>query len=484
MTHKHPSLNRRTKIIITLGPATDNLAMMENLIDAGISLVRLNFSHGSHAEHLKRMELVRQASANKKCIIGILADLQGPKIRVANFKNKKVELKNGAQFILDAGMDDESGDENSVGIDYKNLPNDVKKDDILLLDDGRITLRVLEIKDKKIITQVEAGGELSNHKGINRQGGGLSAPALTEKDIEDLQFVLKHNVDYVAISFVRHAQDVMQAKHLIDAYKGNAGVIAKIERVEAIKNIDEIIMASDGVMVARGDLAVEIGDAEVPPAQKHIIHRARILDKPVITATQMMESMIYSNVPTRAEVSDVANAVLDNTDAVMLSAETAVGKYPIEVVRAMSRACVASEKQPRSHVSRHRMECEFKRVDEAIAMATMYTANHLDIKAIISLTESGGTTLWMSRIRSAIPIYGLSRFDKALGRMTLYRGVYPIKFDPTQYTRDEVNVKAVEMMQTQHVLNKTDLVILTKGDHMGVGGGSNAMKILQVGNVL
>lgn len=484
MTHKHPALARRTKIIITLGPATDDLAVMEALIDAGINLVRLNFSHGSHDEHLKRIELVRKAIKNKKRIIGILADLQGPKIRVANFKNKKIELKNGVQFILDAGLDDNAGDESSVGIDYKNLPNDVRKSDILLLDDGRITLRVLEIQGKKIITRVEAGGELSNHKGINRQGGGLSAPALTEKDIDDLQFALKQQVDYVAISFVRHAEDVMQAKQLIEKYKGSAGVIAKIERVEAIKNIDEIIMASDGVMVARGDLAVEIGDAEVPPAQKHIIHRARILDKPVITATQMMESMIHSNVPTRAEMSDVANAVLDNTDAVMLSAETAVGHYPIEAVAAMSRACVASEKQPRSHISRHRMECQFKRVDEAIAMATMYTANHLEIKAIASLTESGGTPLWMSRIRSAIPIYGLSRFDKALGRMTLYRGVYPTKFDPTQYTREEVNGKAVEMMQTQHVLNKSDLVILTKGDHMGVGGGSNAMKILQVGNVI
>lgn len=484
MTHKHPALARRTKIIITLGPATDDLAVMEELIDAGINLVRLNFSHGSHAEHLERMNLVRQAATNKNRIVGILADLQGPKIRVANFKNKKIELKNGAEFILDAAMDDNAGDENSVGIDYKNLPNDVKNGDILLLDDGRITLRVLEIKAKKIITRVEAGGELSNHKGINRQGGGLSAPALTEKDIEDLQFVLKQNVDYVAISFVRHAQDVIQAKQLIERYQGQAGVIAKIERVEAIKNIDEIIGASDGVMVARGDLAVEIGDAEVPPAQKNIIHRARILDKPVITATQMMESMIYSNVPTRAEVSDVANAVLDNTDAVMLSAETAVGKYPVEVVKAMSRACVASEKQPSAHISRHRMECQFHRVDEAIAMATMYTANHLNIKAIISLTESGGTTLWMSRIRTAIPIYGLSRFDKALGRMTLYRGVYPIKFDPTQYTRDEVNLKAVETMQSQHALNKSDLVILTKGDHMGVGGGSNAMKILQVGSVV
>lgn len=478
------SLKRRTKIIATLGPATDTLKVMEEMIEAGINLVRLNFSHGSHQEHLKRIELVRTAAKNKKRVIGILADLQGPKIRVASFKNKKIELEDGDHFILDAELDEKAGDKKAVGIDYKSLPQDVSPGDILLLDDGRIELSVDKVFGSKIHCTVRSGGVLSNHKGINRKGGGLSAPALTEKDIDDLQFALKQDVDYVAISFVRCGEDVMRAKHLIDGYKGSAGVIAKIERVEAVQNIDEIIRASDGVMVARGDLAVEIGDAEVPPVQKMIIHRARALDKPVITATQMMESMITSSVPTRAEVSDVANAVLDNTDAVMLSAESAVGDNPVLVVDAMSRACMASEKQPRSHTSRHRMECHFERVDEAIAMATMYTANHLDIKAIISLTESGGTALWMSRIRTAIPIYGLSRFKKTLGRMTLYRGVYPLSFDPTKYTREEVNRKAVEVMQKRHMLKPGDLVVLTKGDHMGIGGGSNAMKILQVGNVV
>lgn len=310
---------------------------------------------------------------------------------------------------------------------------------------------------------------------------------MTEKDIEDLKFVVNLNVDYIAISFPRDAEDVLKAKHLIQGYKVKADVIAKIERAEAVKNIDAIIEASDGVMVARGDLAVEIGDAQVPLVQKDIIHRVRSLDKPVIIATQMMESMIHAAVPTRAEVSDVANAVLDNTDAIMLSAETAVGDYPVLAVGAMARTCLASELQPRSHTSRHRVECCFKRIDEAIAMATMYTANHLDIKAIVALTESGITPLWMSRIRTAIPIYGLSRFDKSLGRMTLYRGVYPIKFDPTQYSREEVNIvniKAIEVMEKQGLLKKGDLVILTKGDHMGVGGGSNAMKILTVGKIV
>lgn len=476
-------MQRRTKIIATLGPATDDPLKMEQIIDAGVDLVRLNFSHDVHEKHQKRIEMVREVAKKKDRVIGILADLQGPKIRVANFKQNKIILKEGAEFILDAELGDNDGTEAMVGIDYKNLPNDVSAGDVLLLDDGRIKLTVNRVQQKKIFCNVVVGGVLSNHKGINRLGGGLSAESLTQKDIDDLQFVLKLNVDYIAISFPRHAEDILKAKHLIEAFKGNAGVIAKIERAEAVKNIDAIVAESDGVMVARGDLAVEIGDAEVPLVQKEIIHRARSLDKPVIIATQMMESMITNSVPTRAEVSDVANAVLDNTDAVMLSAETAVGQFPELAVAAMARTCVVAEKQPRSHVSRHRVELKFQRVDEAIAMATMYTANHLAISAIIALTESGATPLWMSRIRTAIPIYGLSRSLKTLGRMTLYRGVYPIAFDPTQCNRDEVNRKAIEIMREREWLKQDDLVILTKGDHMGVGGGSNALKILVVGQV-
>lgn len=477
-------MRRHTKIIATLGPATDDPEVMEAIIEEGVNLVRLNFSHGPHSEHKKRIDLVRAVAKKLNRVIGILADLQGPKIRVAKFKTGKIQLKKGDIFALDASLSDDAGDQNVVGIDYKKLPHDVNAGDILLLDDGRLRFQVKSIVADRIECEVEVGGILSNHKGINRQGGGLTAEALTEKDIEDLKFALSQNVDYIAISFPRNAADILKAKHLIEAYRGDAGVIAKIERTEAVKNIDSIIEASDGVMIARGDLAVEIGDAEVPVVQKDIIHRARSLDKPVITATQMMESMIHSSVPTRAEMSDVANAVLDNTDAVMLSAETAVGEHPILVVRAMARACVVAEQAPRSRISRHREESRFHRIDEAIAMATMYTANHLDIKGIVALTESGATTLWMSRIRTGIAIYGLSRYEKALGRMTLYRGVYPISFDPTKCSRDEVNPRAIDVLWQQGVFNQGDLVILTKGDHMGVGGGSNAMKIVQVGRVV
>ncbi len=485
MTITNHHLKRRTKIIATLGPATDSSDMMEKIIEAGVDLVRLNFSHGNHEEHKKRIELTRAAAAKLNRVVGILGDLQGPKIRVANFAAGKVTLKEGDTFTLDATLDDDSGDEHAVGIDYKELPHDVNQGDVLLLDDGRLKMTVQQVIDcKQIECCVDVGGVLSNHKGINRQGGGLSAAALTDKDMEDLRFAVSQQVDYIAVSFPRNAEDILKARHLIEAYKGTADVIAKIERAEAVENIDAIIEASGGVMVARGDLAVEIGDAEVPLVQKDIIHRARSLDKPVITATQMMESMIQSTVPTRAEVSDVANAVLDNTDAVMLSAETAVGAHPQLVVEAMARACRVSEKGPRSQKSRHRVECRFHRIDEAIAMATMYTANHLDIRAIIALTESGATALWMSRIRTGIPIYGLSRYPKALGKMTLYRAVYPIQFDPTKCTRDEVNPKTIEVMKEHGVLEDGDLVILTKGDYMGVGGGSNAMKIIRVGEAV
>lgn len=484
MNKRNQHALRRTKIIATLGPATDHKEILQNIIREGVDIVRLNFSHNGHEKHQKRIEMVREAAEKEGRAIGILADLQGPKIRIAEFQNGKITLNPKDIFVLDASLPHDAGTQKSVGIDYKNLPKDVNSGDVLLLDDGKLRLRVEHVSGDKITCRVEVGGILSNHKGINRQGGGLSAESLTEKDVDDLKFVLSLNVDYVAISFPRDATDVLKAKHLIEAYKGHAGVIAKIERTEAVQDIDEIIEASDGVMVARGDLAVEIGDAEVPLVQKDIIHRARSLDKPVIIATQMLETMIHNTVPTRAEVSDVANAVLDNADAVMLSAESAVGEYPVLAVETMARVCQAAESQPLFHTSKHRVECRFNRIDEAIAMATMYTANHLDIKAIIALTESGATPLWMSRIRTAIPIFGLSRFQKTIGRMTLYRGVYPVFFDPTTCDRNEVNRKATEALEKEGYIKKGDLVILTKGDFMGVVGGSNALKILTVGKVV
>ncbi len=476
MTVKH----RRTKIVVTLGPALDSPAIMSQVFDAGANVFRANFSHGTALDHKKRITLVRSVAKEKGVEVAIFADLQGPKIRIARFKDGKILLQNGQDFVLDADLGDQAGDEHTVGIDYKKLPSDVFAHDKLLLDDGRLVFTVKSVKGSKIFCHVDVGGVLSNNKGINRLGGGLTADALTQKDMEDLKSAVSMDVDYIAVSFPRNADDIHRARHLLKAAGSSAGIIAKIERKEALDTLEEIIEASDAIMVARGDLGVEIGDGELPAAQKEIIHKTRMLNKPVITATQMMESMITNSIPTRAEVFDVANAVLDGTDAVMLSAETATGAYPVAVIEAMSRICLAAENQPRAKISRHRVDKQFEYVDEAIAMATMYTANHLDIRAILCLTESGSTPLWMSRIRSGIPIYGLSRNIKARRKMALYRGVYPVQFDAMQCDRSHVNALAVGEIKSRGFIKKGDLVIITKGDLMGVHGCTNAMKIYQV----
>lgn len=477
-------LHRRTKILATLGPATDDPVVMTELIKAGVNCVRLNFSHGTHADHESRVHLVRKISQSLGCVVGILGDLQGPKIRIARFQSGEVVLQVGQRFVLDAEMDPDEGTSAAVGIDYKQLPKDVSAGDTLLLDDGRLSLVVETVDGTRVVCEVMQGGPLSNHKGINKQGGGLTAPALTDKDREDLAFAVSLKMDYIALSFPRSAQDVMVARTLVEKMEGQCAIIAKIERSEAVAGLKDIIVASDGVMVARGDLAVEIGDAQVPMVQKNIIASARALNKPVIIATQMMESMIHSPVPTRAEVSDVANAVLDHADAVMCSAETATGEFPVETVRAMDRVCQVVEQQPTTQQSKHRVECQFSRVDEAIAMATMYTANHYPVRAVIALTESGMTPLWMSRIRTGLPIYGLSRFSASLGCMTLYRGVYPIFFDVTQCQTDNVNQAVIRLLSDLQLLQENDTVILTKGDHLGERGGSNAMKIIAVSDVV
>jgi len=472
---------RRTKILVTLGPACSDYDTLKAMIQAGVNMIRLNFSHGDYAEHQQRLENVRRASYDLNGHVGILADLQGPKIRIGQFQNGGVELQEGQNFTLNVDLGDSKGDENQVGINYPGLVNDVQADDILLLADGLIELKVISVQDKRIDTQVLVGGELTDAKGINRRGGGLSAATLTEKDERDLQRAVDMGVDFIALSFVRDVEDIHTARTLISHAGGSCGLVAKIERTEALDSLDDIITASDGVMIARGDLALEIGEAEVPGLQKHIINRSRALDRPVITATQMMESMIHASMPTRAEVSDVANAVLDGTDAVMLSAETATGDHPVQVIKAMVRSCVGAEKNPRTRVSGHRVECWFERMDEAIAMAAMYTANHMPIKAIIALTESGATPLWMSRIRSGIPIFGLSRHTRSRGRMTLYRGVYPVPFDVTTVQRSEVNIQALNALKAYQYIQDGDWVLLTKGDYMGVLGGTNAMKIIEVG---
>ena len=475
---------RRTKIIATLGPATESIEVLDQLVKAGVDVVRLNFSHGSAEEHQARADLIRQVAKQNGRSIGVLVDLQGPKIRTQRFKNGSVNLAIGADFCLDAALAVNDGDEQAVGITYDQLPNDVKPEDELVLDDGRIVLKVKEIDGSKIHTIVLVGGKLSDNKGINLKGGGLSADALTEKDKEDILTAALIEADYLAISFPRNAGDVKQARTLLRQAGGHGCIVSKIERAEALENIEAIIEASDVIMIARGDLGVEIGDDHLPAVQKRLIKMARDMNRVVITATQMMESMRESPIPTRAEVFDVANAVLDGTDAVMLSAETATGHYPVETVASMSRICSNAEQQAAALRSHHRIDTTFRAVDEAIAMATMYTANHLGVRAIASLTESGSTALWMSRISSGIPIYALSTHESTQRKVSMYRGVTPVDF-PVVEDNDHAaaNKIAIDVLLKEGVVTKGDLVIITKGDLMGAGGGTNAMKIVKVGSM-
>ncbi|MEO3878806.1 pyruvate kinase [Rheinheimera fenheensis] len=477
-------MHRRTKIVATLGPATNTQQAIEKLIKAGASVFRLNFSHGSADDHRERAAMVRAAADSLGAHVAILGDLQGPKIRVSTFKNGSVMLEEGQAYVLDAELAKGEGDEQQVGIDYKELPQDVKPGDLLLLDDGRIQLSVERVEGTRVYTSVTVGGKLSNNKGINRQGGGLTAPALTEKDKRDIITAAEIDVDYLAVSFPRCGDDLRLARDLALAAGSEARIMAKVERAEAVadnETLDDIIRASDAVMVARGDLGVEIGDAELVGQQKRIIARSRQLNRVVITATQMMESMIENPMPTRAEVMDVANAVLDGTDAVMLSAETAAGKYPTETVRAMARVCDGAEKHPSVQISKHRMDVTFTEISETIALSAMYAANHLEgIKAIITLTESGYTAKLMSRITSPQPIYALSRHTKTLNKMALYRGVYPAFFDSTALNGQLLSDAAIDSVRSKAGLKSGDLVILTHGDVMETIGASNTCKIVQV----
>jgi len=476
---------RRTKILATLGPATDKSGVLEGILDAGVNTVRINFSHGEASEHLGRVASVRAYAEKNNTFIGILMDLQGPKIRISSFKDGKVQLNEGDSFVLDAELDAHAGDQNTVGISYKTLPNQVKPDNLLLLDDGKIILKVTGIDGAKIHTVVTQAGPLSNKKGINLKGGGLSVNALTEKDKKDILIAAEADADYVALSFPVHGDDVREAKKLLLAAGSHAGVIAKIERAEALASdiIEDIIEESAGIMVARGDLGVEIGDPQLPAQQKRLILLARAKNKLVITATQMMESMINNPIPTRAEVFDVANAVLDGTDAVMLSAETAAGNYPVNAVRMMHEVCVEAEKNPTVAVSRHRLNEEFTNIDETIALSAMYAANHLGVKVVASLTESGKTALWMSRISSNIAIFAMSENVRTLNKVTLYRGVYPCSMGKQSAGAwEKVNGVVIDTLIKNKVVEDGDLVLLTKGMHEFVLGGTNMMKILRVGD--
>ncbi|MCC5794923.1 MAG: pyruvate kinase [Chromatiales bacterium] len=472
---------RHTKIIATLGPATDSREALESLVAAGTDVVRLNFSHGDARSRERRVAMIREIAAQTGRTIGILGDLQGPKIRIQRFTGGAVLLEENQPFTLDARMDPEGGTAEAVGVAYPALSRDLSPGDTLLLDDGFIVLSVDSIEGDRIHCRVTQGGRLADNKGINRQGGGLSAPALTDKDREDLQEAAALGVDWVAVSFVRRAEDLHEARDILRALGGAAHIVAKIERAEAIEHLDSIIAAADAVMVARGDLGVETGYAGLTGLQKKILKLTRERHKVAITATQMMESMIHSRVPTRAEVSDVANAVIDGTDAVMLSAETAVGTHPARAVAAMADVCVGAEAY---HLTlgrpSHRLDDRFQSVDEAIAMAVMYAANHLDVKCIIALTESGSTPLWMSRIRSDIPIFAFTRHEATKRRVALYRGVYPISFDITHTDAQRVYREIFALLQGMGHVADGDLVIFTRGELSGVAGGTNTMKILRV----
>ncbi|MHB1540900.1 MAG: pyruvate kinase [Steroidobacteraceae bacterium] len=475
-------MHRRTKIVATLGPATDDVGVLTDMVRAGLDVARLNASHGTVEDRRRRLALVREAANRANKCVGVLLDLAGPKIRIEGFRTGKVLLEEGRPFVLDTALDPKAGTVEGVGVAYKDLPKDVRAGDALLLADGQIVLDVARVEDTRIHTHVRIGGELSDRKGLNRQGGGISAPALSDKDKEDIRFAAEENIDYIAVSFARDAADIEQARTLARRAGRDARIVAKVERHEAITNLPSLVEASDVVMVARGDLGVEMGYAELAGLQKTIIRQSRLKNRVVITATQMMESMIQNPIPTRAEVSDVANAVMDGTDAVMLSAESATGRYPVRAVEAMARVIEGAEKYELSlGFQQHRTEGLFSDSEEAIAMAVMYAANHMKVRAIVALTESGSTPLWMSRIRSDIPIYAFTRHESTRRRVTLFRGVYPVIFDVTdaKSTGQLYDTLFTRLLELKLVERK-DLVILTKGEQSGVQGGTNSLQILEV----
>ncbi len=474
-------MTRATKIVATLGPATSSPEVLDRLIVAGVDVVRMNFSHGTADDHLARATLIRELAAKHGRTVGILADLQGPKIRVGKFADNKITLKAGDKFILDANC--ELGNQERVGIDYKELPHDVKPGDMLLLNDGFLVFEVMSVKGAEIICTVRQGGVLSNNKGINRKGGGLTAPPLTSKDMEDIKTASRLNADFMAVSFPKSGADMYMARELMRAAGGHALLIAKIERTEAVtpEALTDIMRACDGIMVARGDLAVEVGDAAVPALQKRMIRHAREMNKLTITATQMMESMISSPIPTRAEVSDVANAVLDGTDAVMLSAESASGQYPVETVEAMARICVEAEKSAEVKLDREFLDRIFTRVDQSIAMGALFTAHHLKVKCIASLTQSGSTALWMSRLNSGVPIYALTPELATLTKCALMRDVRPFTLAYEGHDREKLLREAEQVLLDKGVVAMGDIVVLTMGEPIGQSGGTNTLKLLKIG---
>lgn len=470
---------RDTKIVATLGPASSSEDVLREMIRAGVNVVRINFSHGSAQEHIDRVHSIRRLSAEQGVHVGVLADLQGPKIRISKFANQSIQLANGDEFIFDIHAQ-ELGDQTRVGLDFPDLIKDVEPNDILLLDDGKIRMRILEVHSDRLRCTVEQGGKLSDRKGINKLGGGLSAAALTAKDMQDIITAAQFEADFLAVSFPKSKADMYMARELMRNAGGDALLIAKIERAEAIPNLEEILEASDGLMVARGDLAVEVGDAKVPALQKMMIRKARDMNKLSITATQMMESMITSHTPTRAEVSDVANAVLDGTDAVMLSAETAAGQFPVETVRSMAQICDEAEFSALVNLDRDFRDYTFTRVDESIAISAVFAAHHLKAKAIAVMTESGTTPLWMTRYNSSVPIYAFSKNIRTLRRLSLYREVLVMQQLDTDIPAYEVADRVSQILIQKNIVQKGDTVVITRGSTMGKTGSSDTMQIRKI----
>ena len=474
---------RRAKIVCTLGPATSSPRRIRELVYAGMDVARLNMSHGSHADHAEAYRLVREASDASGHGVGIFADLQGPKIRLETFAEGPVTLRRGQEWTITTR--DVPGDAQICGTTYKGLPGDVKTGDPLLIDDGKVRLRVTSVGETDVVTEVLVGGRVSDHKGINLPGVAVSVPALSDKDEEDLRFALGLSVDFIALSFVRDAADAEDVRRIMDEVGVRVPVIAKIEKPQAVDNLDEIIAAFDGFMVARGDLGVECPLEDVPFLQKRIVEKARLNAKPVIVATQMLESMITSPAPTRAEASDVANAVLDGADAVMLSGETSVGEYPVHTVETMARIITATEQHALSEDSRTIAEIEWDPHTKGgvIAKAAAEVAERVGAKYVVAFTQSGDSAKRMSRLRGPIPVLAFTPVAQVRSQLAMSWGVETFLTAAVEHTDEMVRQVDEQLLQIGRV-REGELVVIIAGAPPGIPGSTNALRIHRMGDAI